>query len=325
MNFFNKHKLSILTAFYWFLLAYIVAALLWWFIALNKQNSAMINLQVSQLQKNTPQYAQQYQKIMNDKKRKTTQYVGEGFFFLILILIGAVFVYRATKRQLHLSQQQHNFMMAVTHELKTPIAVAQLNLETLQKRKLDEETQQKLIHNTLNETNRLNGLCNNILLAAQLDGGAYHSSKQKIFFSELVTKQIEMFKNSFPKRKFNTDIDDEVYLLGEELLLQMLLNNLTENAIKYSPAEKPITIQLKIKADKAVLKVADEGIGISDVEKKKIFQKFYRVGNENTRKAKGSGLGLYLCKQIILKHRGEITVTDNIPVGTIFTATFNMS
>ncbi|WP_457848411.1 histidine kinase dimerization/phospho-acceptor domain-containing protein, partial [Staphylococcus aureus] len=95
-----------------------------------------------------------YQKILaieEAKKRKTAQYVGEGVTFLALIIIGAVFVFRATRRQLKLSQQQQNFMMAVTHELKTPIAITQLNLETLQKRKLEEDKQQKLISNTLQE------------------------------------------------------------------------------------------------------------------------------------------------------------------------------
>ncbi|MFX9696122.1 histidine kinase dimerization/phospho-acceptor domain-containing protein, partial [Acinetobacter baumannii] len=82
--------------------------------------------------------------------------VGEGVTFLALIIIGAVFVFRATRRQLKLSQQQQNFMMAVTHELKTPIAITQLNLETLQKRKLEEDKQQKLISNTLQEARRLN-------------------------------------------------------------------------------------------------------------------------------------------------------------------------
>ncbi|MFX9246833.1 histidine kinase dimerization/phospho-acceptor domain-containing protein, partial [Acinetobacter baumannii] len=79
--------------------------------------------------------------------------------FFLLIVVGAAFVYRSVRKQLLISQQQQNFMMAVTHELKTPIAVAQLNLETLQKRKLEESMREKLISNTLMEANRLNLLC----------------------------------------------------------------------------------------------------------------------------------------------------------------------
>lgn len=103
----------------------------------------------------------------------------------------------------------------------------------------------------------------------------------------------------------------------------MLTSNLIENAVKYSPQNSTIRVALKEETDCIILKIADEGLGISDEEKKKIFQKFYRVGNENTRKTKGSGLGLYLCKEIILQHRGKIAVDNNIPKGTIFTVTFS--
>src|SRR5438874_3599512 len=140
---FKKQRLAFITLVYWFLLIYIVAALVWWFISLENQNAQMFIYRLAQIDKNDPAYNQKLAQIQNERKRKTTQYIGEGSTFLLLILIVAVFVYRATKRQILLSHQQQNFMMAVTHELKTPIAVVRLNLETLQKYKLDEAKQQK--------------------------------------------------------------------------------------------------------------------------------------------------------------------------------------
>jgi two-component system sensor histidine kinase CiaH len=136
MSFFKPKKLVTVTYVYWFLLLYMIAALFLWFIALEKQNREMANLKLNELRKDDPAYYAKVIKIDDYKKRKTTQYIGEGFTFLAFIILGAVFVFRATRRQLKFSLQQQNFMMAVTHELKTPIAVAQLNLETLQKRKL---------------------------------------------------------------------------------------------------------------------------------------------------------------------------------------------
>lgn len=325
MSFFSKHKLAILTTGYFVLLLYILSALLWWFIALNKQNNAMTGLKLSELKKDDPAYIVRYEKILDERKRKIAQYIGEGSIFLVLILVGAVLVYHATRKQLRLSQQQNNFMMAVTHELKTPIAIARLNLETLQRRRLDEEKTEKLINNTLHEANRLNSLCNNILLAAQLDGGIYHSTKQKVNLSDVVHASVYQFKSYYPSRNINTNITNEIYVLGEELLLQMLVNNLIENAIKYSPKGKTIQVDLKDENNNAHLLVIDEGAGIADEEKKKIFYKFYRVGNEDTRTTKGTGLGLYLCKKIMEKHQGEISVSDNRPTGTIFTAIFNIS
>jgi K+-sensing histidine kinase KdpD len=319
---FRPNRLALITLVYWVLLVYVVAALVWWFISLSRQNDSMALLLINELRHDDPAYVEKAEKILDAKGRKTTQYIGEGVTFLALILLGAVFVYRATRRQIKLSQQQQNFMMAVTHELKTPIAIAQLNLETLQKRRLDESQQQKLIANTLQEANRLNTLCNNILLASQLDAGAYTIAKNNICLSDVVSAAVQAFSVRFPNRTMVSDIEPERYLQGELLLLQMLVNNLLDNANKYSPKSKPIQVGLQQTDTLLTLRIVDEGPGIPEEEKKKVFEKFYRVGSETTRTAKGSGLGLYLCKRIALDHNGDIKATDNSPAGSIFTVDF---
>lgn len=144
---------------------------------MEKQNLSMADLKVDQLSSriDTIRFKGEYQNAISriefDRKRNTTKYVSEGITFLALILLGAVFVYRAVRQQIKLQQQQQNFMMAITHELKTPIAVAKLNLETLQKHQLEETKRQKLIQMTLQETTRLNNLASNILVSSQLEGG----------------------------------------------------------------------------------------------------------------------------------------------------------
>jgi two-component system sensor histidine kinase CiaH len=318
MSFFRKHRLAVVTTVYWLLLVYMIAALFWWFIALENQNQHITTIRLNELEKkDDPSYYNRASEIEDNRKRKTTQYIGEGITFLAVIVIGAAYVFRATRRQFRVSQQQQNFMMAITHELKTPIAVTQLNLETLQKRKLEEDKQQKLIANTLQEANRLNTLCNNILLAAQLDAG-YVSTKQELNFTDLVEGCVDDFRIRFPQRILKENIDESIYLNGEALLLQMLINNLIENALKYSPKEAPVTIALTEENGKIKLVVSDEGYSIPAMEKKKIFDKFYRIGNENTRKTKGTGLGLYLCHKIAEGHNGYISVTDNTPTGSNF-------
>lgn len=320
-----SQKFFVVSLVYWVLLVYMVAALFWWFIALEKQNFDISQVRLSELQKDAPSYFDNAMAIEEARKRKTAQYIGEGSTFLALILLGAVFVYRATRRQIKLSQQQQNFMMAITHELKTPIAITQLNLETLQKRKLDEEKQQKLISNTLQEANRLNMLCNNILFASQLDAGAYRNANDEINFTDLVEGCVDDCNSRFPQRTIVENIQEAVYLNGEKLLLQMLISNLLDNALKYSPVDEPVSISLSEKNQEVVLTVSDLGSGVADTEKKKIFDKFYRSGDENTRKAKGTGLGLYLCKKIMKSHNGYISVTDNQPRGSSFTAIFRLA
>lgn len=315
----KKHRLAFITLAYWFLLVYIIAALVLWYWELNKQNTQMYQYRVEQLQKDAPDFDRKLELIDLAKKGKTSQYIGEGSVFLCLILLGAVFVYRATRKQFLLQQQQQNFMMAVTHELKTPIAVAQLNLETLQKRKLDEDQRQRLISTTLLEANRLNGLTNNILTAAQLDAGAYRLNTEELSFSEVVFATANEYKNRFCQRNLQTDIEEGVFVTGEYALLQMLVSNILDNAIKYSPKDSTITVLLSVANGRAVLAIKDEGVGIPAEEKKKVFDKFYRVGSEATRTAKGTGLGLYLCKRIVQEFKGTINISDNQPKGTIFT------
>lgn len=317
----RKQRLAFITLVYWFLLIYIIAALVWWFISLEKQNDLMYAYRITELNKDDPGYTQKLFQLSDDRQRKTMQYAGEGITFLLLILLGAVFVYRATRKQLRLSQQQQNFMMAVTHELKTPIAVTRLNLETLQKRKLDEQQQEKLIVLALDETNRLNLLTNNILVASQLDSGNYIVHKQQVDLSKLVTDAVDDFTKRFRKRPILNDVEEAIIVEGELMLLQMLVNNLFENALKYSPKDKAIKVSLHATGANALLEVTDEGPGIRAGEKKKIFEKFYRSGDESVRTTKGTGLGLYLCKRIVKDHKGTISVEDRVPTGSIFTVT----
>ena len=316
-------KLAVVTFVYWFLLLYMIAALAWWFIALEKQNSIMTSIRIAELLKDDPDYLKKFDAIQEISNRKTAQYIGEGITFLALILVGAVYVYRATRRHLQFSAQQQNFMMAITHELKTPIAVAQLNLETLQKRKLAEDKQQKLIANTLQEANRLNTLCNNILFTSQLDAGGYSVNFQELNLTDIVETCVDDCKSRFPERIITEAIEENRIIQGDPFLLQMLVNNLLENALKYSPKNLPIHVSLITLGTKIAISISDLGQGIDNQEKKKVFDKFYRSGNENTRKAQGTGLGLYLCKKIAETHNGYISVTDNQPNGSTFTVLFN--
>ena len=173
------------------------------------------------------------------QKRTTVKHLSEGLFFLALIIVGAVFVFRSVRRQFKLQQQQQNFMMAVTHELKTPISVARLNLETIQKYSLDPEKQKKFIRTSLEEIARLNFLTNNILIASQLEGGGYHSSKEELDFSDLAKIVYRISETAFPEKHFTEKIESEVEVKGDSLLLQILISNLLENAIKYSAERNP--------------------------------------------------------------------------------------
>lgn len=325
-----RRKLRRATILYWTLLIYIIAALIWWFISLERQNNEMTELRIARLRVSVDSlsvpvmYNAHFREIQKDHKRNNAKYLGEGSIFLLLILVGAAFVYRSVRRQFYLQQLQQNFMMAVTHELKTPISVVKLNLETMLKYSLNEEKRKRMLSVMLKETSRLNFLTNNILVASELEGGDYRSSDEELDLSDLLKDCVLDFRSRFPERFFKSQIEEDVDIKGDALLLQMMINNLLANAVKYSPKDAPVSAILKKKDERIQLEIIDEGPGIEESEKKKIFNKFYRIGNEVTRKTQGTGLGLYLCSKIASSHNADISVTNNQPRGSNFVVTFKI-
>jgi len=314
----KSRKIRLIFIFYWFLLTYIIAALVWWYIALSSQNNQMAEYKIHLLKGTNKEYHLQYETILKEEIRKTKQYIGEGTIFFLLIVAGAVFLYNAIRKQLKISLEQQNFMMAITHELKTPIAIAKLNLETLQKRKLNENQQESLLNNTLQEANRMNTLCNNLLLSSQIESDGYRITKENIDLSNLLENCIADFKIRYQSKIILSEIVQDIYVLGDNFMLQMAISNLIENAIKYAPKETAIKASLKLKDNDAILSIIDEGQGIQDNEKKEVFKKFYRLGTDTTKKARGTGLGLYLVAKIVSAHHGQVSVINNNPTGSIF-------
>ena len=317
----QRKKIRFVFIIYWLLLAYTVAAIGWWFIELNNHNIELYNFELLTLDKNVESYKTSLEKIISHKESNTKQFIGEGLMFLIIIIAGAIFIFRGIIKELKSTKEQKSFLMAITHELKTPIAVSKLNLETIQKHKLTEEQQVKLVGNTLAETNRLATLCNNLLISYQIEGSAFEHSKEELNLSALLIDIVKKFKSHFPNRNIISEITPELNVVGDGFLLEIAINNLLENAAKYSTKEKPINIILQEENKKAIIKVIDEGLGIHDEEKKLVFNKFYRTGNAATKAAKGTGLGLYLANRISTSHNGKIIIENNPIGGTIFTFT----
>ncbi len=315
--------MRLFTSVYLLLLVYIIAALVFWGLSLHKQSGKIYEQELQLLAAEVDSAAQpeayraKLLELDDKKDRRKSQYIGEGSTFLLIILIGASVVYSSFRRSIRLSKQQNNFMLAVTHELKSPIAGIKLNLQTLERHQLDEDKKDLLVKRCISESNRLNELCNNMLIASQMEGRQYVALKEKTDFTALVEGSLKDYTHRYPGRIIAGEIADTT-LNGDKLLLQLAINNLLENAIKYTPADKPVTVSVTVKGNMAVLQVADNGPGIPDNEKGKIFNKFYRIGSEATRKTKGTGLGLYLTSKIVRQHKGKITVKDNEPSGAIF-------
>lgn len=315
-------KRKALSILYWTLLFYMVLALAYWWFALEKQNREIASIRLQERTMSSSASPIDEKAIKAYANRKTVQYTAEGLTFLAFILLGAVFVFRATRRQFRLSEQQQNLMMAITHELKTPIAITRLNLETLQKRELDTSTRNKLLNNSLLETGRLNNLCNNILLAAQFDSGSYRANKLPVNLFSLIDQLANDARTRYPAYQIVTAGDPAAVVLAEEWLLTILISNLLENALAHSPKQEPIRLEVHTDSRGVELVVEDKGPGIAAAEQKMIFKKFYRTGNELTRQKKGTGLGLYLCRKIADINQADISLESEIGKGSRFKVLF---
>ncbi len=308
------------------LFGYIIIQFLWWEVLLVKQIGQIISekQKLVELSSTNSEFIIKELALLQQKKiKQIIMIVSEGTVFLLLLLFGIYKIKEAYTKEIELTHQQKNFLLSITHELKTPIAATKLQLQTLQKHKLDEVMQQELISNALLETERLNNLIDNVLLARRLDSGEFIFKKEKENISELIESVLlRYYKSELLKNELQINVENNIFFDCDKTIFPSIIINLIDNAIKYSFNKKEITIDLK-KANKIiVLTISDVGCGIADEDKKRIFTKFYRAGNEETRTTKGTGLGLYIVNYLVKKHGGTINVKNNLPKGTIFEISF---
>ncbi|NNE55006.1 MAG: hypothetical protein HKN32_03225 [Flavobacteriales bacterium] len=246
--------------------------------------------------------------------------IGEGTVFFTLLIAGIVIIYYNLSKASKAARADRNFMLAITHELKTPLASNRLMLQTIREKDLPTQKRNEILDAAILENQRLSGLTDNILLAAQMERTNRSLSKFPVNLSTLTEELVKYSSKTFAREhSIHTKIEEDVYVMGDETSLQILTSNLLENACKYSEKHTEIVLELSQSEHETILKMLDQGVGIPAEESRSVFRKFYRIGDENTRQAKGSGLGLYISQLIVKWHGGEITTKPNKPTGSIFT------
>jgi|TARA_B110000261_G_C13061413_1_gene348355 signal transduction histidine kinase len=286
------------------LLLYVILQAAWWLYSIYQLSEEVINEK-------------------DELDRKTSMIIGEGAVFLLILIVGFFLTYRSLRKEVQVSAQQKNFLLAITHELKTPIASIKLYIQTLIKRELEGEKQQDILMRCVKDADRLNGLVENILLATKIDDDSFPLTKENLNLSEMMESiSLELLENSGRNVSLEFFIQPDVIFNGDKDAFTSIITNLVSNAFKYSPDESTICVTLVKKDSEVALSVSDEGVGVSRDETYKIFEKFFRSGNEETRKQKGTGLGLYIVKKMVNQHQGIIEVKRNKPKGSIFVASF---
>ncbi len=314
-------KSRFLPVFY-LLLAYLLLQFSWWAYSIAQLNAEIISLKIELAQTNGAA-PEKISEINNTLDKKLWMVSGEGTVFLILLLAGAFYIRRSFKKEILLRNQQKNFMLSVTHELKSPLSSIKLYLQTLIKRDLPPEKQKEITRHALADSDRLAILIDNILTASRIESGRFELHPQKENLGIFVQKlALQHFQPGLGTHKLYTEIASDIELKFDSMALSIIIGNLLDNATKYSPQQTTISVLLKKTATETTLQIADQGNGIPAAERQKIFDKFYRIGNEDTRKAKGTGLGLYIVKTLADLSRITISVADNEKGGSTFTLHF---
>lgn len=262
-------------------------------------------------------------KLDNESYKRTRMFVIEGGFFMLVMLFGAFLIYRTLQRSEDLTFRQVNFIQAVTHEFRTPLTSLRLYLETLQSGNVEQSKKQKLFSNMLSDCERLEGMVDNILKAGHFGREDYKLKLTETNLSRDIFEYLHGIQTDIKNvgGEITTDLKDNIMVLTDYEEMGRAIRALIDNALKYSPPEKRvINVSLKKEKQQAVIVITDLGIGIPKEKLSKIFDRFYRVADSSTASVKGTGLGLFLVREIVRAHRGEVSArSEGINRGAKFT------
>jgi signal transduction histidine kinase len=237
---------------------------------------------------------------------------------------GVVYAFRNLTEERALEELKGEFVATVSHELRTPLAAIYGSAQTLLRRDviLDEELKNRLLQVIAEESERLSRIAGDILLASNIDSGRLHLITKRVDVPQLVREVVDEMRGLFAARN---DISFELMLpdslepvaCDEDKLRQVLIN-LVDNAVKYSPDGGRIEVRVEPQESGLVVTVSDEGLGIAHGDQQRIFGKFYRVDPQQSRGVGGTGLGLYICRELMRRMEGRVSVTSKEGKGSTF-------
>ncbi len=246
-------------------------------------------------------------------------------FSFCAILYTAFIGVRILRKDRNLFFMKSNFLSSVTHELKTPLTSIKMFAEMMEKGRVQQIEKVQELSGLINkESDRLNLLISDILNYNRLEQGEKILQKEDISLKDISLDLIERLTPIADRKQISIHFagDDTCPINADARSIDSMLQNLIENAIKYSPEKSEIFIELKTIDHRYYWSVEDQGQGIAKKEQHKIFNTFYRVGDELTRKTKGSGIGLAIVKKVADLHQAEVKVSSTLGEGSKFTVIF---
>lgn len=297
------------------LAAYVIFQFGWW-------ASLLIRLRGEYRDLSTSMGVEAEDAAQNTYERFQWMIAGEGTVFLALLIWGLWTIWRISDREQAQAARERNFMLAVTHELKTPIAVMRLAYETLQRAKLSEGDRQQLLEEAQTALGRLETRINAILQSARVHGNAAVKHYEAFDVEEVLARCIRhLHVPPYAERTIALDpAGDPIGLMqGDVEALELAWTNLIENALKYSPSDAPVHVSYGLAGHVLEVHVDDAGEGIPASERRNVLKPFRRLGDEVNRSSEGTGLGLYLAQAIVGMHKGRLHIGTSPLGGTRIT------
>lgn len=222
--------------------------------------------------------------------------------------------------QRELENRKDDFINMASHELKTPITSMKLYLETLMSRvkSSDEESVMKLLKRVKFQTEKLQELVSDLLDVSKIQTGRLTFTKETFLLSDLVREIMQEIQDSSPQHRLRLETKKKFQVYADRFRISQVLTNLLTNAVKYSPDGGVITINITNDEHKVLVSVHDNGIGIPKSQHKKIFERLYQVTDAKEKTFPGLGMGLYISKEIIRRHKGTIWVKSEKEKGATF-------
>ncbi|HCX64143.1 MAG TPA: hypothetical protein DHN33_02890 [Eubacteriaceae bacterium] len=252
--------------------------------------------------------------------------MGIGLFsILILIYISAHLAKKSLEPVRKSYERQKEFIADASHELRTPLTIIQTTAELLCMKKEETiEENERWIDNITSETENMSVLIQNLLTLAQADNNQIPIHCGDMDLSQVVNKNCEKFELIAREKNiaFKSIVSDQVNFYGDKEKINQLIVILLDNAIKYTPENGQITVGLMHTSSVVVFNVRDSGIGMTEEEKQRIFERFYRVDKARSRAEGGAGLGLSIAHWIVDAHKGKITVESSPNAGSNFIVEF---
>ncbi len=268
-------------------------------------------------------------RLQDETQRTVRMFLYEGVFFSAVLIAGTFFMYWTLRRELTFERRQTSFLSAISHELKTPITALRLYGETLQRRELPRDQQVEILGSMNQNLDRLQSLIDRLLQARAMITSRPERKREVIHAADEIREAVKHVRESVGELfgiEFRLALDETLRLFMDSEQCRIVVSNLVENAVKYSPEGGRVTLTCVRRGRRAKLNVEDQGRGFRRRERRRIFDRFYRTENEDTRRTSGSGLGLYLVREIVRSYGGRVAAkSPGEGQGATFTVTLPLA